>query len=120
MWSLAVGRFPEPLRRRIGRDVALREIARGFLSQAGLTVRGELARVTGLSRSDAGRGNRALVAEGYAVMEGVGIYRKADLKVRLYDDHDMQPHRSTRRRHVSPALSDGSDERAVAHSRRQR
>ena len=91
VWTLAVGRFPDALRRRVRRDVALREIARGFLSEAGMTVRGELARVTGLSRSDAGRGNRALVAEGYAVMEGVGVYRladktKADLKVRLYDD----------------------------------
>ena len=42
-----------------------------------MTVRGELARVTGLSRPDAGRGNRALVAEGYAVMEGPGMYRLA-------------------------------------------
>jgi hypothetical protein len=85
VWTLGVGRFPEALRRRISRDVALREVARCFLAQAGMTFRGELARVTGLSRSDAGRGNRALVADGYAVMEGVGIYRKADLKVRLYD-----------------------------------
>jgi hypothetical protein len=85
VWTLGVGRFPGPLRRRIRRDAALREIARGFLSQAGMTFRGELARVTGLSRADAGRGNRALVAEGYAVMDGVGIYRKADLNVRLDD-----------------------------------
>ena len=39
-----------------------------------MTVRGELARVTGLSRPDAGRGNRALVAEGYATMPARGEY----------------------------------------------
>jgi hypothetical protein len=78
LWTLAIGRFPDALRRRVTRDTALREIARCFLSQAGMTMRGELARVTGLSRPDAGRGNRALVAEGYAVMLEVGVYRLAD------------------------------------------
>ncbi len=37
-----------------------------------MTVPGELARVTGLPRPDAGRGNRALVAEGYARMPARG------------------------------------------------
>ena len=45
---------------------ALREIARAFLGCAGMTFRGELARVTGLSRPDAGLGNGTLVAEGAA------------------------------------------------------
>jgi hypothetical protein len=40
-----------------------------------MTVPGELARVTGLSRPEAGRGNRALVAEGYATMPARGVYR---------------------------------------------
>ena len=79
IWTLAVGRFPDQLRRRVDRDVALREIARGFLDGAGLTVRGELARVTGLSRAEAGRGNRALVAEGYATMIESGVYKLANL-----------------------------------------
>jgi hypothetical protein len=74
-WTLAIGRFPDEMRRRIKRDVALREIARSFLTGAGLTVPGELARVTGLSRRDAGLGNRALVAEGYATMLSPGMYR---------------------------------------------
>ena len=77
IWTLAVGRFPDALRARVSRDTALREIARCFLDGAGLTVRGELARVTGLSRADAGRGNRALVAEGYAEMLSPGVYRLA-------------------------------------------
>jgi hypothetical protein len=74
IWTLAVGRFPDELRRRVRRDVALREIARCFLSNAGMTVPGELARVTGLSRPDAGLGNRALVAEGFATMPARGVY----------------------------------------------
>ena len=77
IWTLAVGRFPDALQERVRRDVALREIARCFLNGAGMTVRGELARVTGLSRAEAGLGNRALVAEGYAVMLEPGVYRLA-------------------------------------------
>lgn len=75
IWTLGVGRFSKALRRRVSRDVALREIARCFLAGAGMTIRGELARVTGFSRLDAGRGNRALVAEGSAEMLGTGVYR---------------------------------------------
>ncbi len=77
IWTLGVGRFPDALRRRIDREVALREIARCFLTTAGMTVRGELARVTGVSRPEAGRGNRALVAEGFATMISPGVYRLA-------------------------------------------
>jgi hypothetical protein len=77
IWTLGVGRFPDELRRRMSRDAALREIARCFLAGAGMTVPGELARVTGLSRPEAGRGNRALVAEGYAIMLAPGWYQLA-------------------------------------------
>jgi hypothetical protein len=75
IWTLAVARFPDPLRRRVRRDAAVREIARCFLASAGLTARGELARVTGLSRPEAGLGNRALVAEGFATMLAPGVYQ---------------------------------------------
>jgi hypothetical protein len=77
IWTLGISRFPAALRRRVNREVALREIARCFLAGAGMTVRGELARVTGLSRAEAGRGNRALVAEGCAAMLSTGVYRAA-------------------------------------------
>jgi hypothetical protein len=77
IWTLGVGRFPDPLRKRVNRDVALREIARCFLANARMTIPGELARVTGLSRPEAGRGNRALVAEGYATMLAPGFYKLA-------------------------------------------
>jgi hypothetical protein len=77
IWTLAITRFPDALRRRVSRDVAIREIARCFLENAGMTVPGELARVTGLSRPEAGRGNRALVREGYATMLAPGVYELA-------------------------------------------
>ena len=75
IWTLGVGRFPDALRRRVARATAVTEIARCFLSGAGTTVPGELARVTGLSRREAGLGNRALVAESYAEMLSPGTYR---------------------------------------------
>lgn len=77
IWTLAVGRFPDALRQRIKRETARREIARCFLASAGMTIPGELARVTGLSRPEAGLGNRALVAEGYATMPAPGTYQLA-------------------------------------------
>jgi hypothetical protein len=77
IWTLAVGRFPDGLRRRVSQETALREIARCFLAGAGMTIPGEMARVTGLPRPDAGRGNRALVAEGYAIMHAPGVYQLA-------------------------------------------
>jgi len=77
LWTLAIGRFGDALMQRVKREIALREIARCFLDGAGLTVRGELARVTGLSRPEAGRGNRALVAEGSAHAVASGVYRLA-------------------------------------------
>ena len=75
IWELAIGRFPDELMRRVKRADAVREIARCFLNGAGMTVPGELARVTGLSRPEAGLGNRALVAERYADMLAPGVYR---------------------------------------------
>ena len=75
IWTLGIGRFPDALRRRVSRATAVKEIARCFLASAGMTVPGELARVTGLSRPEAGLGNRALVAEGYAEMLSPGTYR---------------------------------------------
>ena len=77
IWTLGIGRFPDALRRRVNRETALREIARCFLAGAGMTIPGELARVTGLTRPEAGRGNRALVAEGYASMLASGVYQLA-------------------------------------------
>jgi len=75
IWSLAEARFQDELGTAVEREDALREIARAFLIGAGLTLRGELARVTGLSNPDAGLGNWALVDEGFATRIGPGVYR---------------------------------------------
>jgi hypothetical protein len=79
IWTLAEGRFAEELSKKITRDQALLEVARAYLDGAGLTLRGELSRVTGLSRSDAGRGNHALVRQGHASRLAEGVYRLASL-----------------------------------------
>jgi len=91
IWTLGVGKFPDALLRRVNRETALREIARCFLAGAGMTIPGEMARVTGLPRPDAGRGNRALVAEGYATMPASGVYRLAArdwLEEAAFGNHD--------------------------------
>src|SRR5215210_1800302 len=67
IWALSEGRFAPELSRKVKRDEASREVARAYLEGAGMTLPGELAKVTGLSRVEAGRGNHALVDEGYAV-----------------------------------------------------
>ncbi len=79
LWGLAEERFAEELATKVDRHTALREIARCFLAGAGMTVPGELARVTALTRPEAGLGNRALVEEGYAVKVAPGTYRLAAL-----------------------------------------
>jgi hypothetical protein len=78
IWTLSVSRFPDELRRRLRRANAVREIARCFLTGAGMTVPGELARVTGLARPEAGLGNRALVADGFATMPARGVYVRTE------------------------------------------
>jgi hypothetical protein len=83
IWALGEGRFAEELSRKVKREEALREVARAYLEGAGMTLPGELARVTGLSRADAGKGNHALVDEGFAVRVERGVYRLADFEERV-------------------------------------
>src|SRR5437879_3933745 len=90
IWMLAEDRFPEEMRKRVGvsgasgvaarRKTALREIARAYLAGAGMSVLGETARASGLSRVDAGSGNHQLVDEGYAIRLRQGIYALASSK----------------------------------------
>jgi hypothetical protein len=79
VWSLAEGRFQDELTETVSREAAITEIARTYLESAGMTVRGELARVTGLSNPEAGIGNWALVDEGFATRLAPGIYRLRSL-----------------------------------------
>jgi hypothetical protein len=83
IWMLAEGRFAEELRVKVKREVALKEIARAYLTGAGMTLLGELSRMTGLSRPDAGRGNHMLVDEGYAERIANGVYRLRDFDERF-------------------------------------
>ena len=77
IWMLAEDRFAEELKRRVARKTALREIARAYLAGAGMTVLGETARASGLSRVEAGLGNHQLVDEGYAIRLRQGVYALA-------------------------------------------
>jgi len=80
IWMLAEDRFPQELRKRVARKTALREIARAYLAGAGMTLLGETARASGLSRVEAGSGNHQLVDEGYAIRLRQGIYARAASK----------------------------------------
>jgi len=80
IWSIPEARFPEQLSEIVDREVALKEIARSYLVGAGMTLRGELARVTGLRSPEAGLGNWGLVDEGFAERLGPGIYRLSTLE----------------------------------------
>ena len=75
LWELATERFPEELAVRTSHRTAVGEVAQCYLDGAGLTVPGELSRVTGLSRVEAGIGNQVLVKEGYATAVARGTYR---------------------------------------------
>src|SRR5687768_17587998 len=77
IWMLAEDRFPEELRKRVTRKAALREIARAYLAGAGMSVLGETARASGLSRVEAGLGNHQLVDERFAIRVRQGIYALA-------------------------------------------
>jgi hypothetical protein len=79
IWSLAEGRFPQELSTKVTRRDALREVARTYLQSAGLTALGELSKVTGLSRTEAGLGNHALVGEGFAERLATGVYVLANV-----------------------------------------
>ena len=75
IWSIPEARFSDQLKENVGREEALKEIARAYLIGAGMTLRGELARVTGLRSPEAGLGNWGLVDEGFAERLAPGIYR---------------------------------------------
>ena len=81
IWSVPETRFADQLSEVVDREMALKEIARAYLAAAGMTLRGELARVTGLRSPEAGLGNWALVDEGFAQRLAPGVYKLARLEV---------------------------------------
>ncbi len=81
IWSLIEARFEPELLQPMPREIALQEIAKAYLTNVGETACGDLARITGLSRVEAGIGNQALVAQGYATKLAVGVYRLSNLEM---------------------------------------
>lgn len=79
IWSLPESRFHDELEIAVTREEALKEIARAYLSGAGMTLRGELASVTGLSRPEAGSGSWSLVDDGVALRLEPGVYSWGEL-----------------------------------------
>ena len=83
IWCVAEARFQSELAQTVSREEALRELARAYLKGSGMTLQGELGRVTGLSRVDAGLGNWALVDEAFAVRIEPGVYCLSELMTSL-------------------------------------
>lgn len=81
IWSVPETRFADQLSEVVDREMALKEIARAYLAAAGMTLRGELARVTGLRSPEAGLGNWALVDEGFAQRLAPGVYKLTKLEL---------------------------------------
>ena len=79
IWSISEARFPDQLKQNLRWEDALKEVARSYLVGAGMTERGELARVTGLRPPAAGLGNWGLVDEGFAERLATGVYRLTSL-----------------------------------------
>jgi hypothetical protein len=80
IWTLAEGRFPKELSKKISREEAVKELALAFLKMQGLTLRGELAKALSISRKEAGKANHQLVDEGFADRLETGVYRYAELR----------------------------------------
>lgn len=74
IWTLAEGRFPEELRKKISREKAVLELAKTYLTAFGMTLRGELAGKFGLTRAEAGKANHQLVDKGFAKRLDTGVY----------------------------------------------
>lgn len=79
IWTIPEARFPDEMKKKIDREDAVTELARAYLNAAGMTLRGELAKVTGLYSPEAGLGNWALVDEGFASRLAPGVYKLTTL-----------------------------------------
>lgn len=79
IWTLAEARFPEETAVKMPRDEAVRELARTYLSAAGMTLLGELSGKFGFYRWESGRANHQLVDEGFAERLATGVYKLADI-----------------------------------------
>jgi hypothetical protein len=75
IWTLAEGRFPKELAKKVSREEAIRELARCYLQMCGLTLLGDMSRTFGFARWESGRANHQLFDEGSADRLDDGVYR---------------------------------------------
>ena len=80
LWTIPEVRFPEEFKKRVGREKALVEIGRAFLSGFGLVEKGDFARSLGIKRPEAGAAFHSLVDEGAAHRIETGVYCLPELK----------------------------------------
>jgi hypothetical protein len=79
VWTLAETRFASELGTRPKREEALITLAEAYLDATGIEFKGELSRMSGLSRVEAGHANNLLVQAGKAVRLETGVYLKSSL-----------------------------------------
>lgn len=75
IWTLAEGRFPKELSKKVSREEAVREIARAYLQMCQTTLLGDLSKAFGFYRWESGKANHQLVEEGFAKRLATGIYQ---------------------------------------------
>lgn len=75
IWTLAEGRFPKELAKKVTREKAVLELAKVFLEMCGTTLRGDLAKAIGVPNVEAGKANHKLVDEGFAERLATGVYK---------------------------------------------
>ncbi len=79
IWTLAEARFPKEIAIKMPRDEAVLELARTYLSLAGMSLLGELSGKLGFQRWESGKANHQLVNEGFAERLATGVYKLAQL-----------------------------------------
>ena len=82
IWTLAEARFPKEIAKKVSREVAVRELARCYLSMCGMTLLGDLSRAFGFYRWESGLANHQLVDEGFSERLGTGIYHLVTHRLR--------------------------------------
>lgn len=82
IWTLAEGRFPEEIKRKMSRETAVRELARCYLEMCGMTLLGDLSRAFGFYRWESGQANHQLVDEGFAERLATGVYHLASHRLK--------------------------------------
>jgi hypothetical protein len=83
IWTLAEGRFPKELAKKVTREEAVRELGRCFLQMCGMTLLGDYSRAFGFQRWESGRANHQLVDEGFAERLTTGVYLSKELETEL-------------------------------------